>query len=261
MSNQSFIDKLATRQANRKGGENAFLNLFNNFYNERRFIHVLITQNLSNGWTSTIISHYIVFLVICWETFFRDVFVFLLKQHPSLKNELQRNARVRKAMGRTKASTLDVDEYIADMFNFQNLESLQDAFAPALGIHNGLELPTEQLTFMNVREKGWLPFDFSSLFPTWNADLDFILQERHRIIHDANHRCTVSSSDIQRIECVLFYYLQLFGIFASDRFQLPWIKFNVKVSYLEVVTISNEYYKNILISFNDLLSDDWEVME
>ena len=261
MSKQTFIEKLTSRRANRKGEENVFLNLTSSLYRERKFVHILVSQRLSEIWTAKIISQYIVFLVTCWETFFRDVFVFLLKRYPNLADELKQNAKVKKILGHAPVNLLDQEEYIASIFNFQNLESLQDAFAPILGIHGNLELPAKENVFIHVKQKGWLPFDFLALFPNWIGDLDFTLQERHRIIHDANHSCTVSRKDIQRIESVLFFYLQLFGIFVSNRFQLPWIKFDITISYLKVVAATDHNLKDILISFDDLLSDDWEVLD
>ena len=228
MSNQTFIEKLISRRANRKGEENAFLNLTSNIYRERKYVHILISQKLPEVWTSMIISHYIVSLVTCWETFYRDIFVFLLKRHPDIVDKLKQNTKVNKVLGHAPINLPEQEEYIASIFNFQNLESLQEAFAPILGVKGNLELPTKEDIFVHAKGKGWLPFNLSALFPKWTNDLDFILQERHRIIHDANHSSTVSRTDIARIESVVFFYLQLFGIFVSNRFKLPWMKMDIR---------------------------------
>jgi hypothetical protein len=184
-----------------------------------------------------------------------------MKRHPRLAKDFGANPKVKKLLGRRSVNPLDQEEYLASMFNFQSLESLLEAFAPILGIRGNLDVPTNEEVYIHVKDKGWLPFNFATLFPNWDHDLDFILQERHHIIHDANHSCSVSKTDIRRIELVVFFYLQLFGAFVSNRFQLPWIKIDTETSYLKLYTTMNEHLKNVLISFDDLLSDDWELLE
>jgi hypothetical protein len=260
MTKMSFIEKLNSLRANRKGDENAFLNLISSLYTERMFVYVLLAQKLSENWTKTIISHYIVSLVTCWETFFRDVFVFLLKRNPSIASEHAQNARVRKALGRAPGSEPDQTEYIASLFNFQNLESLLDAFGPFFGEDGSLDLPTNEHVLVNSKRYGWSMFSLPAIFPDWKENLDFILQERHRIIHDANHSCTVSRKDIRELEAVLFFYLQLFGILVSGRFELPWIKLDITTSVLSITFGTNSDWRNIVITFDDLLSDDWETL-
>jgi hypothetical protein len=216
-----IMQKLISLRANRKGEENAFVNLIGNLYRHRKFVHDMISEKLSESQMDMVISRYVVSLVTCWETFFRDVFVFLLKRHPSISDRLRLNKKVQRSLRRAPDDPAVEEEFIANIFNFQNLDSLRDAFAPILGTIGKLELPARQDAFIHVKGKGWLPFSLSNLFPKWKDDLNFILQERHRIIHDANHSGTISRKDIQRIESVLFFYLQLFGIFVSNRFQLP----------------------------------------
>jgi len=260
LARKSFIDKLSSLRANRNGDENAFLNLTSNLYTERMFVRILISQKLPEIWTRTIISHYLVSLVTCWETFFRDVFVFLLKRNPNIADELAQNPNVKRVLGHAPTTQLDQEEYIASVFNFQNLDSLLDAFGPILGEHKSLDVPTNEEVFVNSKRDGWARFSLPALFPEWKLNLDFILQERHRIIHDANHSCTVSRKDIQHLESVLFFYLQLFGIFVSNRFHLPWIKLDVSTSYLNLISSIDDNSKNIVLTFDDLLSDEWETL-
>ena len=214
MAKKSFIDKLNSLRANRKGEENVFANLVGSLYTERMFVHILLSQKLPEIWTRTIISNYVVSLVTCWETFFRDVFIFVLKRNPRIADELAQNAHVRKVLGRAPASQPDQAEYVASLFNFQNLDSLLEAFGPVLGEHGNLDIPTSEEVSVSSKRHGWAIFSLPTLFPGWKEDLDFILQERHRIIHDANHVCTISRKEIPGLESVLFSYLQLFGIFV-----------------------------------------------
>ncbi len=258
MARKPFIEKLNSLRANRNGDENVFLNFTSSLYTERMFVRIVIAEKLPEVWTKTIISHYIVSLVTCWETFFRDIFVFLLKRNPALAAQLAQNARVRKVLGRSPASEADQAEYIAGVFNFQNIDSLSEAFAPILGGHRGLDLPTREHVFVNSKARGWVKFSLPALFPEWKANLDFILQERHRIIHDANHSCTVTRRDIRQLESVLFFYLQLFGSFVSVRFDLPWIKLDVTTSYLRVAPGAKSNWRSIVITFDDLLAENWE---
>lgn len=257
MAKQTFIDKLISRRASRKGDENAFLNLVSNLYTERMLVRVLVSQKLPEIWTKLIISHYLVSLVTCWETFFRDVFVFLLNRNPGIADKFVHNTRVKKVLGRAPTTHPDQVEYIASIFNFQNLDSLLAAFGPILGEHETLDLPTKEDVFLHSKRKGWVIFNFPALFPEWKRDLDFILQERHRIIHDANHPCTVSRKDIQQLESVLFFYLQLFGILVSNRFHLPWIRLDIRTLALNLTSSMDEHLKNIVITFDDLIADDW----
>jgi len=228
---------------------------------QRRFVNILLSQKFDEAWTSTIISHYIVSLVTCWETFFRDVFVFLLKRHPNISKKVKSSNKVKKILGRFAVKKVDQEEYIASIFNFQNLKSLRNAFAPILGSAENIDKPTKQTAFMYIKNKGWFEFNLPKMFPKWTNDLDFILQERHRIIHDANHSTNVTRKDIQRIETVLFFYLQLFGIYISNRFQLPWIKLNTRISALELAAKTKIDVKNVVLTFDDLLSNEWEIVK
>jgi hypothetical protein len=261
LARPKLIDKLSALQTSREGEENACFNLVRNVSKQRAFLHELISVNKHTSWTSQIISSYIVSLVSCWETFFRDVFVFLLKRNQTFSDALKKSKTVGKVLGHLPKGIVDQEEYIAHIFNFQNLHDIEDAFSLILGPNSGLRPPAEQDTLCFVSNKGWAQFSLSKLFPDWASDLDFILQERHRIIHDANYLSVVSNKYIQRIETELFFYLQLFGIFVSNNYQLPWVKLNTDIMAMQLVTSTAENCKAIVLTLDDLLSNDWEVME
>ena len=259
MKKLHLVEKLHRLSLNRKKEEEAFLNFISNTYRYRDFVRQFIADARWNEQIEIIISQYIVSLVSIWETFFRDIFVFVVKKNPNLVDEIKKR-KPKKIKGLVAVPPQLIEEFVATIFNFQNLDSIQEALAVVLGDKNVPKRIAEEKALIAVPRKGVTSIKLDQLFPDWRNDIDRIIAERHRIIHDANHRCIVTRKEISRWETELFLYLQLLGLFISRKFQLPWIKFNTEIIAFEVSPETSAKKKAMLLTIDDLLSNDYELL-
>jgi len=198
--------------------------------------------------------------VSIWETLFRDIFVYVIKKNPDCldafkkqKSKLTRNLNL--------IPPELAEEFVAYLFNFQNQDSIEEVLVVLLGNQDGLKQLVQQSPLIAVRNKGITVFEMNKLFPNWRSDIDFLLAERHKIIHDANHRCSVKRKEIARLETELFLYQQLFGILFSTKYQLPWIKVDVGTKAFEITPETNEKKREVVLTIDDLLADDYETID
>ena len=260
MAKTKLIEKLKLLSRNRKKEEEAFLNFVSNTYRCREFISHLIKDHRLEKHTDIVISLYLVSLVSIWETLFRDIFIFVLKRKPEFVEKINK----KKLKKRTDVVSLPselAEEYSGYLFSFQNIESISEAYGLVVGNDNVLEQVVQQKALIAARNKGVGIFRMDKLFPKWRKDIESMLTERHRIMHDANHRCPLTRKQISRLETEMFLFLQLLGLFVSQKFQLPWIKFNRELVAFEVSSETNERLMPMLITIDDLLADDYEVLD
>jgi hypothetical protein len=255
-----LIEKLQSLSRNRGDGKGVFLNFISNSYRMRQYISCLISDRKNNQAIDIIISQHIISLVSIWETLFRDIFIYVVKKNPNCIEKL----KIQKPKLKRNLNSIPIElaeEFVAYLFNFQNQDSIEEALAVLLGNTNGLKQLVQQRTLIIIRHKGIASFEMDKQFPTWHNDIDFLLAERHKIIHDANHRCSVTRKEIAALETELFFYQQLLGILFSTKHKLPWIKINIDKVVFEVTSEIDERKRGVLLTINDLLADDYETVE
>lgn len=179
---------------------------------------------------------YLSSLVTCWETFFRDVFVFICNVDTNIKEKVLKFLEEKNISEKELTEKgLSVEDFMSKQFNFQDLNDTCRAF-------NFLFDETkEKITdyLYEVIDKTPLCFYSPNAILLWmqeKEDLSVkifdVLQEafeiRHKVSHDANYLFKFRPEQMTFIEDCFFVFPQLFSIFIS-----------IKYSHKMIVTVGD----------------------
>jgi hypothetical protein len=188
---------------------------------------------------------YSIGIAACVETFFRDLFVFLLKRRPSLlQRTLNESNRKEPAsrLPRYQAESVSAEEFAAHQASFQSAEAINQ------NISIVFEAP-----FFDILDKFELLCDIPSsrtpgpavakLPAGWQLDLCRVFSLRHEFAHDANSKTVVPTEEMRRIETTALLTCQITAL-------LPGI---------EPQIIASGRHLPAILLIRDLIADDWEI--
>lgn len=205
-----------------------------------------------------LIGYYISSLITCWETFFRDLFIFICNEDADIKSRL--NIDVSDAL----ALDLTIGEYTARKYNFQNLTNTREAF-DYIFAKNTTELSDY---FTNNVINGLIVSGYAKMFE-WIAKgifkkkvdellaLGFSL--RHKITHDANYRIDISGILLSEIEHVFQVIPQFFVSHIAERYGQKRIVFNIEHKFVHVTDSPSEKELHYAFTIDDFISTNWKV--
>ncbi|MED4136003.1 hypothetical protein P4668_26880 [Priestia megaterium] len=172
------------------------------------------------------IGLYVSSLITCWETLFRDLFIFIA----SNDNEIQ--VRIRSflkeqgiELGKLSGLEINEIEYMSKQFNFQDLEHTCEAF--------NFLLEREEIRITDyLNDVGDLPFVFSDLnhIVLWLKqgtdftkkqifnNLNHAFEIRHKVIHDANFIVELSWEDIDKFESCFITFPQFIMAWLATKY-------------------------------------------
>ncbi len=190
---------------------------------------------------------YVIGIAACTETFFRDVFVFLLRHNPGLFDRALKESVRSEPAGRLKkylAQGVSADEFAAAA-SFQN----------ASNIDHNISIFFAGRTFFAVLDQFELVCAVPSagnrgpaklkLPSSWRNDLDLVFSLRHEFAHDANSKTIIRIEDMRRIETSALLICQLTVL-------LPGIRPPIIVS---------EKQRPAILLIADLIAEDWEIAD
>ncbi len=180
-----LIDELLSLRESRKSIDDFNFSFLTNFSENSRLMHSTINQNdKDSGLFNIAYRQYFVFLVSCWETFFRDLFVFVYTRVPySIKLLLEKMKITDDAHD---LSTISLAELLSKSFNFQNLSDLEVAYN-SLWKSNFMEsICNTETGICGVDGKVSEGFSTGLLFPDWHSLIHEAFGIRHKVVHDAN---------------------------------------------------------------------------
>lgn len=190
-------------------------------------------------------KNYIISLTSCLETFYRDLYVFVLEKDPESLKLILPELREKVSLAEVHAlleSGFSFAEITSTRVNFQNLEQVECFFSKIfrptgyLGTMDAFELECFIISKM-VRAKIRLP-------ENWRSKLSQLLMKRHEYVHNANSKFTLTSSEMAETEALVLLLVQLTSHCMAQ-------KFGGK-SALHL----GEFPAILLV--DDLLADDWE---
>lgn len=240
-------------------------NLLNNLGDRNNFIHKELDyykENKKKLDTNLKIATglYICSLITCWETFFRDLFIFLCDTDLIIKTELNNEQKEERPID------LTIGEFTARKYNFQNLTQTKEAFDFIL--HRESQTLTDYFTtdvFNGIIHK-----DYSLIF-MWIHDgsfkekVDFVLEKgfeiRHKVTHDANYLIDFDSKLLSEIECVFQIIPQFFIASFAEKYSQKRLVFNLKERYIRITDTPTEDEKNYAFNVKDFMADDYEIVE
>lgn len=238
-------------------------NLLTNLANRNNFIHKELNFYKSQKKKLDInlklaIGLYVCSLITCWETFFRDLFIFLCNTDQNINNNLK------KCLTEDIPLNLTIGEFEARKYNFQNLNQTREAFDYIF------QQNTTKLSDYFTTEvfEGILNKDYSLIFKwiqegSFKAKVDVILDKgfeiRHKVTHDANFLIDFDSKLLSEIECVFQTIPQFFIASFAKRYSQKRIVFNLKEHYVRITNSPTKDEKNYVFNVKDFMADDYTI--
>jgi len=241
-------NQLSELEANRNEIEDFLNNFLLNYSSFASAMHSQISTTSKKEDLKFFAFQYLSSIISCWETFFRDVFVFLTSIDSNLKKEIIKALKVDES----KLVNVDFGGYLASCFNFQNFDDISIAFQPVFNVDIfEFTANDEFVSFMPKQKKECL-FSLIHVFPDYRIILGQGMEHRHKMIHDANFmkKATFDIEFIQKTETVFLLFPQILTRLLSDKYNL---------SRFVISNGMNNY--NYLFLIDDLISNDWEIVE
>jgi hypothetical protein len=248
MAAMKKADILKQREIHRGDPQEHVLRFMVNYSAQARMMHSFLPPTKGKeDVLQAAMRAYVIGIAACVETFFRDLYVDLLKRNPGLMQQAL-SASSRKApashLSRYVAEGVSAEEFAAFQASFQNAEAINQNISILFSI-----------PFFDVLDRFELVCDIPSarhsgparlkLPPCWRSDLDRVFSLRHEFAHDANSKTQVSAGEMQRIETSALLICQVTAL-------LPGIEAPIIVSGRQLP---------VILLIPDLISEDWEIVE
>lgn len=240
-------------------------NLLNNLSDRNNFIHNQLKQYKSekkeldkNLKIAT--GLYVSSLVTCWETFFRDLFIFIANHDNSI------NQRLTAEHNSPIPLDLTIGEFQARKYNFQNLTQTREAFDYIL------QRKTTELSdyFSNEVFNGLLFVEYAMIFK-WihegvlktkiDGTLHSAFKIRHRLTHDANYLIDFDSVLLSEIECVFQMIPQFFISHFAIKYSQKRVVFNKVGKYIRITDSPTDDEIPYIFNVKDFMANNWQIVE
>jgi hypothetical protein len=244
-----LIDELIALRDSRKSIDDFFLSHQVNFYENCRLMHSFVTNGSDNKELLAIAyRQYYVFLVSSWETFFRDVFVYVHTQDERRTESLLE--KMKPAIDTFNDDDIALPELLSKSFNFQNINDLEEAYDEVWGTNFLKHICSTDIGPCGVNGKVSGGFVVDNLFDNWHDDIIKTFSIRHKVVHDANFRPEVDILFIQKAEAVFLLIPQIATQLVAEKFNLKRIVFT-----------KGEHCVPYIFTVSEILANDWQVVE
>jgi hypothetical protein len=194
------------------------------------FIHTLISDHNSKEKKNIQTIHmatglYLSSLVTCWETFFRDIFVFVFEIDDQVKEKVikflvDKDVQIEKF----ESEGISPGEFMCKQFNFQDLDDTRNAFNFLFN-----EEKNSITEYMTGIVSGNLAFSSHNFILFWLQQQDDVPKRinevltrtfniRHRVIHDANFEFEIDVEFMTKVEDCFIILPQLISIWLARRY-------------------------------------------
>jgi len=170
-------------------------------------------------------GYYLSSLVTCWETFFRDVVVFVVETDTHVRKK-SINFLNEKGIDEEKIikEGIGLGEFMCKQFNFQDLDDTCDAFN-FLFDDNKLYI-TEYISTTLSRNLIFSAPNFILYWMKQKYDIALRIREtlnkafdiRHKVIHDANYIFQIDVEFMTKVEDCFILFPQFISIWLAERY-------------------------------------------
>lgn len=242
MAGKYEAEKLLAKRANREDPIECLSKFLKNISEFVRFKHDLLAEKPNPDVVKTLIRIYLISVTSCLETFYRDLFRYLLEDSGRLF--FWGNISERKKMDLLSAglSEFDIQAEYPSLQSSESIFKTLDPFFPSVGYQNAISL--EGLRCIIPSKKSDVAL--FKLPEDWGAQFDDIFQARHRYVHDANSLTDTSVEEIQKFEALAVILPQI----------TTW-----KLDSVMRFAIKGEEGADfpVILLADDLCADDWIV--
>lgn len=245
--NRKIIDELLSLRKSRGAIEDVSISFLLNFAENCRLMHSLISkEDKKIEIYKTAYRQYFVFLISCWETYFRDVFVFVHSVDESRTATLLSKMKTETSIDIN--NEINLSELLSKSFNFQNLNDLEEAYNGMWG-----ESFLDYICKANISPCGLSGriaqnLSINRLFTDWRPLIEEAFYIRHKVVHDANFRPQVNIELVRKVEALFLIIPQFATHIISERFNLK-----------KIVISDGQNTCGYIFNVGDILSDDWIV--
>ena len=200
-----LVEQMQESALNRSLGSGLLLGFIDNVGRQVHTMHHVIQTTEDEELLQAAASHFVCGLVSCWETFFRDLFIEVVKERRDL---------IERFAGETEAETEGLaDEMAAELisksYNFQNLQGIDRAFSPIFGAQFLSRVATHVFPAVAFGGEVTQNFSLARGVENWNFWVEYCFDERHRITHDANYLPHHVPAALLRVELVFVLFPQI----------------------------------------------------
>jgi hypothetical protein len=210
--------------------------------------HILNDKELRKDKQSIYIAagQYISSLVTCWETYFRDIFVYVVEQDPNKKSEIS-DFITEKGVSTQELeyAQLNLGDYGSKQYNFQDLNDTCSALNFLLNdrknritefiedslVDVGFASPNILLYWL--QEKKDIPQELYTV-------LEQVFEIRHKVIHDANFIYKIEPHFISAFEDCMVICSQLISILLAKKYNAKRPVYNKEKNYSRLTNNPND---------------------
>jgi hypothetical protein len=242
-------DILKQRKLHRGDPEELALDFLLNYSAPARLMHSFLPPRQGKeDILQAAMRAYIIGIAACTETFFRDLYLYMLKLDPgSVPRALAQNG--------LRESPRNMPQYIADGLSAEEFASAQVSFQSAEAIDRNFSIFFSAKPFLETLDDFELVCAIPSaqhrgpaqlkLSPGWQSDLARVFSLRHEFAHDANSKTQIEANEMRRIETTVLVLCQI----------------TTHLSGIKLKVIRSDGYYPAILLISDLISEDWEVAE
>ncbi|HRP32774.1 MAG TPA: hypothetical protein PKV73_12825 [Agriterribacter sp.] len=240
-------------------------NLLNNLGDRNNFIHGQLdlykAENKQVDKNLKVAAGlYICSLITCWETFFRDLFIFICNYDNSIKQRLTVEVNSEIPLN------LTIGEFYARKYNFQNLTQTREGFDFIFqkktfelseyftdDVFNGLLFIKCAMIFKWMHE--------GNLKTKIDEALHSAFKIRHRVTHDANYLIEFDTMLLSEIECVFQMIPQFFVSHFAIKYLQKRLVFNKIERFIRITDKPTEDEVPYVLNVKDFMANDWQVID
>lgn len=243
-----LIKELIDLRKSRKSIKDFNFNFLANFTENAILMHSHLGKDgLKKDLVEIASRQYFVFLISCWETFFRDIFIFIYSEDEESIKKLFTKMKITEDS--LEVENITLIELLSKSFNFQNLNDLEDAYSSLWGSNFFEYICETKIDLFGFNGEFVKESSISLLFPEWLEIIKKSFSIRHKVVHDANYRIDLDINFIRKFETLFLIIPQFVTHFTAKRFKLDHI----------VLSDGRSILPNIF-SIHDILANDWEVI-
>ncbi|MDD4950582.1 HEPN domain-containing protein [Sulfuricurvum sp.] len=218
-----LVEELISLRNSRKSADDFNFNFLINFYEISKLMNSHLKKSESSSEELKLIAHrqYFVFLVSCWETFFRDFFIYIHSKDEESISSLMKKMNIYDDSISLKNITLP--ELLSKSFNFQNIMDIESAFNTLWGSDFFNYVCNTETGYCGIGGEITKSFSINNLFSDWDNVIKTTFDIRHKVIHDANFRPEFDALFIQKAESLFLIVPQLVTYFLIVRFDLEHV--------------------------------------
>jgi hypothetical protein len=234
--------------------EDYSFNFLINIYRHSALIHKIIEIRLEEDLFEVATSQYLISLVSCWETFFRDTFIFISSKDANFRREIIKLVGVNQEVLESLEQDNLIDDFLSKSFNFQNINDIESSFDPIFGKQMFITVGNHVFPYLGLNGKIASNFCYETISPNYIELINRVYEERHKITHDANYRTNIEIDFIQKAEASFVVFPQLFAIWMADKMHLPLTTNDDKV---HISVNQGQVVAPYIFTIKDILSTDW----